>query len=195
MPSRDRSAPIVTRPIQQAVLFADVSGSTRLYERLGDRLALALIERCVDVMQQATRRYQGSVVKTIGDEVMAVFADAVVACRAAAEMHIMMLSYQGREYRVDDDHPTLSLGRDVRADIALQDKLASRNHCRIEKTRDKFTFFDFSSNGSYVRIGEGEELLVRRESIALRDSGAICFGRPVDEEPAAAVRFEVVVKG
>jgi class 3 adenylate cyclase len=194
----------VTRPIQQAVLFADVSGSTRLYERLGDRLALALIERCGDVMQQATRRYQPVKGRTAALELFEILwePDVELTEMASGSAWIrpplkvyMMLSYQGREYRVDDDHPTLSLGRDVRADIPLQDKLASRNHCRIEKTRDKFTFFDFSSNGSYVRMGDGDELLVRRESILLRDNGAICFGRPVGEEPDAAVRFEVMVKG
>jgi adenylate cyclase len=68
------------------VLFADVCGSTRLYETLGDAQALATIGRCVSVMSAACAGHGGRVVKTIGDEAMAVFASADSAANAAAEM-------------------------------------------------------------------------------------------------------------
>jgi len=41
---------------QVAVLFADVVGSTRLYEVLGDHLARDMILTCVDIMRGATER-------------------------------------------------------------------------------------------------------------------------------------------
>ena len=69
-----------------AVLFADVSGSTRLYESLGDTEALATIGRCVALMSTVCVGHGGRVVKTIGDEVMAVFPSADTAAQAAAEM-------------------------------------------------------------------------------------------------------------
>ena len=69
-----------------AVLFADVSGSTKLYESLGDKEALATIGRCVALMSSVCAGHGGRVVKTIGDEVMAVFASADKAAEAAAEM-------------------------------------------------------------------------------------------------------------
>jgi len=69
-----------------AVLFADVSGSTKLYESLGDNEALATIGRCVALMSSVCVEHGGRVVKTIGDEVMAVFASADKAAQAAAEM-------------------------------------------------------------------------------------------------------------
>jgi class 3 adenylate cyclase len=69
-----------------AVLFADVSGSTKLYEVLGDALALATIGRCVALMSTVCVGHGGRVVKTIGDEVMAVFPAADKAAQAAAEM-------------------------------------------------------------------------------------------------------------
>ena len=37
-----------------AVLFADVSGSTRLYESSGDAVASAAIEKCVDLFRKET---------------------------------------------------------------------------------------------------------------------------------------------
>ncbi len=49
---------------QVAVLFADVVGSTRLYEVLGDHAARDMIVACVQVMRDATERNRGSVIKT-----------------------------------------------------------------------------------------------------------------------------------
>lgn len=69
-----------------AVLFADVSGSTRLYEKLGDTEALRAVERCIKRMERAVEAFSGKVVKTIGDEVMAVFETAEDAFNAASEM-------------------------------------------------------------------------------------------------------------
>lgn len=69
-----------------AVLFADVAGSTALYEVLGDERAFALVESCLATMSRCTTEARGRVVKTIGDEVMAVFAGADDAASAAAAM-------------------------------------------------------------------------------------------------------------
>jgi class 3 adenylate cyclase len=68
------------------IVFADVSGSTGLYEKLGDAGALAAVDRCVDAMKRATLLNKGRVVKTIGDEVMAVFDSAAQGFQAASEM-------------------------------------------------------------------------------------------------------------
>jgi adenylate cyclase len=69
-----------------AVLFADVSGSTRLYETLGDERALAAVARCLDRVRESCVGSRGRVIKTIGDEIMAVFGSADDAAQAAAEM-------------------------------------------------------------------------------------------------------------
>jgi class 3 adenylate cyclase len=73
-------------PRTLAVLFADISGSAKLYETLGDAEALATVERCLAIIQQACVDSGGRIVKTIGDEVMAVFAAADGAARAATDM-------------------------------------------------------------------------------------------------------------
>jgi len=69
-----------------SVLFADVSGSTRLYEKLGDTEALHAVDRCLKRMERAIEGFRGRIVKNIGDEVMAVFASADDAFQAATEM-------------------------------------------------------------------------------------------------------------
>ncbi len=74
------------KDIELAILFADVVGSTRLYELMGDLRARDMVAICIDVMRTATEQHQGTVIKTMGDEVMATFADADQALNAAAQM-------------------------------------------------------------------------------------------------------------
>ena len=74
------------KDIELAILFADVVGSTRLYELMGDLRARDMVAICIDVMRTATEQNQGTVIKTMGDEVMSTFADADQALNAAAQM-------------------------------------------------------------------------------------------------------------
>ena len=69
-----------------AILFADVTGSTRLYEEMGDKPAAKAIERVLVEMQAVVAQWGGRVVKTIGDEVMAAFTKAGAAAEAARSM-------------------------------------------------------------------------------------------------------------
>jgi adenylate cyclase len=73
-------------PQQFAILFADVSGSTSLYEKLGDQRALAAIDSVLAEMRRSIGFQQGRVIKTIGDEVMAVLPSADAAMQAACDM-------------------------------------------------------------------------------------------------------------
>jgi class 3 adenylate cyclase len=71
-----------------AVLFADLAGSTKLYETLGDAHAKMVVDECLDAMRAVTSRHRGRVIKTIGDELMCVFPDADRGSLAAADMQI-----------------------------------------------------------------------------------------------------------
>ena len=71
---------------KKAVLFADVSGSTRLYEVLGDQRAFAVINDRLDILRQLAAAHSGHVVKNIGDEIMCIFPDAMTAAQASCEM-------------------------------------------------------------------------------------------------------------
>ena len=72
--------------IELAILFADVVGSTKLYELLGDARARDTVGICIDVMRAATEQNRGTVIKTMGDEVMATFPTSDDALNAAAQM-------------------------------------------------------------------------------------------------------------
>lgn len=71
---------------QLAILFADVSGSTRLYETLGDAEARAIVERCLEIVASACKEQGGRVIKTIGDEIMTTYESADHAARAARDV-------------------------------------------------------------------------------------------------------------
>jgi adenylate cyclase len=74
------------KDIELVILFADVVGSTRLFEVMGDLRARDMVTTCVDVMRTATEQHHGTVIKTIGDEVMATFPTADDALNAAGQM-------------------------------------------------------------------------------------------------------------
>lgn len=73
-------------PQDLAILFADVSGSTALYEKLGDKEALAAIDTVLTLLRKSVDIQQGRVVKTIGDELMAALPTADGAMQAACDM-------------------------------------------------------------------------------------------------------------
>src|SRR6476646_10030111 len=74
------------KDIELAILFADVVGSTRLYDTMGDLRARDMVAICIDCMRSATEQHQGTVIKTMGDEIMATFPSADEALNAAAQM-------------------------------------------------------------------------------------------------------------
>jgi adenylate cyclase len=77
-----------------AVLFADISESTRLYQKLGDTAARSIVSESLALISSVLERHQGRLVKTIGDEVMCVFPNADLAVLAASEMQTTVAAAQ-----------------------------------------------------------------------------------------------------
>lgn len=71
---------------QGVILFADVVGSTKLYDEFGDRIAADQVTRCLNQLTQITQSHNGSLIKTIGDAVLCCFDDADMAIKAANRM-------------------------------------------------------------------------------------------------------------
>jgi len=77
----------MTRETQNlAVLFADICESTKLYTTLGDNGARAVVNACLSIIREVVERYQGRVIKTIGDEALCVFRRADDGVQAAIDM-------------------------------------------------------------------------------------------------------------
>ncbi|HUW38920.1 MAG TPA: adenylate/guanylate cyclase domain-containing protein [Rhodocyclaceae bacterium] len=73
-----------------SILFSDVSGSTRMYEVQGDVAAQRMIDRALHEMSRIVANKSGRVIKTLGDEVMALFSDPGDALWAACDMQQAM---------------------------------------------------------------------------------------------------------
>lgn len=76
----------MSKDLEVAILFADVVGSTQLYDEFGDTKASETVAHCLDVMKDATHQFNGTVIKTIGDEVMSTFPTIDDAMGAATQM-------------------------------------------------------------------------------------------------------------
>ncbi len=79
-------------PHRLAVLFADIVGSTSLYDTLGDAQAKKIIDACIIMMRKIVGQYNGRVIKTIGDEIMCALPDADAACLAACDLQHRIMS-------------------------------------------------------------------------------------------------------
>ncbi len=295
------------RDVEVAILFADVVGSTQLYESLGDIKAREMVGRCLEIMRIATESNRGNVIKTMGDEIMSTFPTADDAMNAARRMqerismdpelshdgghvairigchfgpvvqeqrdifgsavHIanrmtsqakakqiittlstverlspewqsmarqidiatvrgkadevilfevlwqpeeatsmlpavpwskrnahpkrLSLRYQGKEVTVGDGRKSVTLGRAEDNDLVVKGNLISRLHARVEASRDKFTLYDESTNGTFVQTDAGEEIFVRRDSTQLTGEGVIGLGRAAQPGTALAVHYVV----
>lgn len=71
---------------ERVIFFADVVGSTKLYETLGDKEAHECISECLARISEFVASFDGEVVEIIGDEVMALFQEPIAASRCACEV-------------------------------------------------------------------------------------------------------------
>ena len=68
------------------VLFVDVSGWTDLCARIGDAAAKRIVDGLLTELRDDVERFNGRVVKRIGDEFMCLFDTSIDAASAACEM-------------------------------------------------------------------------------------------------------------
>jgi len=91
----------MTQVLQRTVLFADLRGSTSMYETLGNADATAVVSRSVSLLARIVTVHGGQVIKTLGDGLMAVFETPSQGVSAADDMHDSL----ARIGMADDDLP------------------------------------------------------------------------------------------
>ncbi len=79
------------------LMFTDLAGSTALYERIGDGRAYRLVRDHFAFLAATVRRHNGTLVKTIGDAVMAAFSDPADAVRAALSVQDEVRSFNAEQ--------------------------------------------------------------------------------------------------
>jgi len=283
------------------VMFADIVGSTRLYDRLGDIEARFVIAQSLDVATNLVSQHSGKVMKSSGDDIMCTFDDADAALQAASDIqhnfldkmifndvvvsfHIgvhtgsgivtdndifgdtvnvaarltdaaksgqilasestvhnlstglknmarrydsvrvkgkrekvemydfvwnttgeetglieflgwsnssatLELMVQERTLSIPPESTSIFLGRDEKVGMKVDGNMVSRKHAVVDYRHGKFVLRDQSTNGTYVKIGDGEEVFIKNEEFPLSASGIISLGKMIDDRPELNVLF------
>jgi hypothetical protein len=96
----------------------------------------------------------------------------------------LTLSYQGRVVLVTAETPKITIGRHETCTIPVLSRLASRQHCIIEFSRDNFILTDHSSNATFIQVDGAQPVMLRRDMAKLLGSGRLGIGSPPDDEGA-----------
>jgi class 3 adenylate cyclase len=80
---------------QMTILFTDLRNSTRLYREIGDAVAFGAVMHHFDVLREAIAAEGGSIVKTLGDAIMAAFPRPAPALRAIIAVQSALASPPG----------------------------------------------------------------------------------------------------
>lgn len=293
--------------INCVVLFADVAGSTAMYENMGDDLARERISKSLSTLISITKRHSGQLIKTIGDEILVYFTDIDMAIFAAKCMQETMeddstpetigvsirigmqygsailedddifgdtvnvaariasmagprqilctqelafkaknvelankmrpfdrirvkgrketldiymlsweddgditnmatassftnparhhqvqnlkLTYHGERWNIPIETTSYLLGRGKGCELVVKGDLISRFHSKIEHRRGKFIITDQSTNGTFIKTREGQEIFLRREELTLVGSGFISLGKKVDQANEDLIQY------
>jgi class 3 adenylate cyclase len=148
------------------LLFTDLKGSTALYERVGDLNALALVQRHFERLRDATVRHRGTIIKTIGDAVMAAFQTPADAVGAALDM---LADIEALNRDIGERSLILKIGLHKGAAIAVT-------------LNDRLDYF-------------GQTVNVAARVQALADAGEVYLTREVHDAPGvAALLADVAVE-
>jgi class 3 adenylate cyclase/pSer/pThr/pTyr-binding forkhead associated (FHA) protein len=96
--SSSRGSPELLAELQRflktlVVMFTDIKGSTAYFEKYGDAAGFLMVHNCNDMLQKIVEAHGGTVVKTIGDAIMATFDDCGQSVRASVEMQRAMVDF------------------------------------------------------------------------------------------------------
>ena len=186
-------------------VFGDTVNLAARMARLAKSMQIITTRASIDQLSPAlrapTRRIAALSVKGKGDDVEV----WEVIWQASDEQTLMTLSimptfklaklrmrYAGQTYFLEEINTGIVLGRELTSDIVVIDRMASRQHARIECRRDKFFLIDQSTNGTFVLVAGEPEIILRREEVMLRGSGCIGFGHSVDRAGDEVVEFSIL---
>ena len=83
----------------RTVIFADLTGSTGLFESAGNVAATQIVTRCTHALGRHLACAGGRIVKYLGDGVLVLFDDPVAAVQAASRLQDVLEELAGAELR------------------------------------------------------------------------------------------------
>jgi class 3 adenylate cyclase len=76
---------------------------TELYEKTGDIIANNLVQAHFDLLKDTAKKFKGTIIKTIGDAIMASFSHPLDALEVASEM-VGRIKEMNSTYKLNGDH-------------------------------------------------------------------------------------------
>lgn len=143
------------------ILFTDLKGSTELYDKTGDLKAYSLVQQHFDLLKAVVDKYEGALIKTIGDAIMAAFSSAKDAVSAADEM-VKSIKSMNNQLK-DKEH-----------DIAIKVGLHSGNALAVN-ANDKLDYFGQTVNiaARIQGLAAGDEIWVTEDIYNRAECNAI----------------------
>jgi class 3 adenylate cyclase len=90
------------------IMFTDITGSTRMYENLGDARAYNIVRDHFEILFKTIENNGGTVIKTIGDAVMVSFVTNEQALKAAADAFAGFSEYNSN--RLEEEQIKVKIG-------------------------------------------------------------------------------------
>lgn len=106
-----------------AILFTDITGSTQMYEELGDVRAYQLVREHFDILIETIQAYNGTVVKTIGDAIMASFITSPAAIQSIFKVLEKFESFNAPKDFREHIHIKLGLHEGAAILVNLNDRI------------------------------------------------------------------------
>ena len=99
------------------------------------------------------------------------------------------LQFDDQVLELDENRPSVTLGRQIHNDMVVNDGRVSRTHARIEYRRGKFILIDQSSNGTSVLIQGKKSVSLKRDETQLLGNGIISLGREATPETPKIIQY------
>lgn len=169
------------QPCEIGVLFADIAGSTRLYEEFGDEASLAAVTTCFRLMTDAVHGQGGRVVRTLGDEVLATFPTPEPMIAAAVAMQVTI----GAQAPLQGPHGTTRL--EIRTGCHFGPAIEDGGDVYGDTVNIAARMRALARSGQIITTDAVRELLPPSQRAALRDLGAIALKGKA--KPVRALEF------
>ena len=116
----------------------------------------------------------------------------VIDRRSAAPSQINLVIRYEDQVRSCRNNELVTIGRSPECDIVVQRPWVSRHHATFTISNGKARLVERSSSGTFVSMGPGEEVFVRREDILLFGAGIISPGRRSSLGDAQILHYEII---
>ncbi len=105
------------------------------------------------------------------------------------------LFHQGNAYRVKEKDLPFYIGRDPHINTLSVDKdVVSRVHCVVEFKDNQIGILDRSTNGTVVKVGEANSVIIRDEFYPLTGKGCLSLGEQFRSDQKDMILFKVVME-